>query len=154
MNYNDTLTVGPNKPDNVKFGEILHNFRNNVRLSRSEVASRLELSSEYIRLIERGERPPPLGTAIKLLAAYELPFDVDIKRSRIIFETTSVEFTSRIKEARHNHQSRNEMIGEIVKLLLTADNDTLKEILDSDLRRVDAAIREHRSDGKCADHLP
>jgi len=135
----NVLTVGPNEPDNVKFGEILRGFRNNIQISRSEVASRLGVSSEYMRLLERGERTPALGTAIKLLNIYAIPCEY-ISKSRIVFENTSVEFTSRIKEARHNlpEQSRNEMIGEIVNLLVTADDDTLKKVLASFLRRANA----------------
>jgi transcriptional regulator with XRE-family HTH domain len=127
-----SLIVGPNESDNEKFGKILHDFRNNIRLSRSEAANRLGISSEYIRLMERGIRTPALGTAIKLLDIYEIPYDIN--QSRVIFENTAVKFTSRIKEARHKRLpdlSRNEMIGEIINLLVIADDDTLKKILAS-----------------------
>jgi len=135
--YN-VLIIGPNEPDNVKFGEIVHGFRNNIQLSRSEIANRLGVSSEYMRLIERGERTPALGTAIKLFDIYAIPYKVN--KSHIIFENTAVKFTSRIKEFRHDlpKKSRDEMIIEIISFLITADDETLKKIFDSYLRRANA----------------
>jgi transcriptional regulator with XRE-family HTH domain len=125
------LIIGPNEPDNVKFGMILHTFRENIDIPRSRAAERIGVTSEYIRLMEKGERVPALGTAIKMLDIYEIPYE--IHNSHISFENVSVKFISRIKEYRHDlpDQSRNEMIGEIVSFLVTADDDKLKKILRS-----------------------
>lgn len=94
------LVVGPDEPENVEFGEILRGFRTMSGLARSQAALRIGVTSEYIRLMEKGERTPALGTALKILENYGIPHEVNITRSQLIFENTLVEFTSRIKEAR------------------------------------------------------
>jgi transcriptional regulator with XRE-family HTH domain len=121
------LIVGPDEPDNVKFGEILHALRSRPR---SVVAEELNVSSEYVRLIERGERSPALGTALKMLNLYSISYELD--KFQLTFQYRkhySVEFTSRIKEARYKFPelTRNELIGQVVRLLVVADDDTLKE---------------------------
>src|SRR5580765_3318790 len=95
------LTVGPNENGNIRFGEIIHSFRMNSQLSKSKAAERIGVSSEYIRLMERGERTPALGTLLKLLDIYGVSYERN--KSQVIMDgNVSVEFTSRIKEARHS----------------------------------------------------
>ena len=124
------MTIGPDEEDNPIFGQFLCDLRTSKRLSRAEAARRIYVSSEYIRLIERGERSPALGTAIKMFDIYGLPYIQE--RSHLHFENTSVNFVSRIKEARHKDSkiptSRDEMIGQIVKFLVVVDDDTLNKI--------------------------
>lgn len=124
-----TLTVGPDESGNTKFGEILQNFRMRNRLSRAEAADRIGVSGEYIRLMERGERTPALGTMLKMLDIYEVPCDL-INKSQVTFSDVSVTFTSRIKEARHHFPklTHNELIGQIVMSLVLADEKTVKKV--------------------------
>jgi transcriptional regulator with XRE-family HTH domain len=92
------MTVGPNESDNPIFGQLLNDLRTSKRLSRSEAGKRLKVSSEYIRLIERGERVPALGTTIQMLEVYGVPYTHT--NDRLFFENASVKFTSRIKKSR------------------------------------------------------
>src|SRR5688572_15647507 len=63
-------TVGPGESDNGPFGELLEALRWKAGLSRGDAATKLGLSSEYLRLIETGKRAPALGQMRKLLDAY------------------------------------------------------------------------------------
>jgi transcriptional regulator with XRE-family HTH domain len=133
------LTVGPNQIDNLSFGEIIHSFRLNSQLSKPKAAERIGVSSEYIRLIERGERTPALGTVLKILDIYGVSYEQKPKSQVVIDGNISVTFTSRIKEARHSlpkHQTRNELIGQIVSYLSIADDDTLRKIHSKLLRSI------------------
>jgi transcriptional regulator with XRE-family HTH domain len=131
------LTVGPNESGNIRFGEIIHSLRLNSQLSKPKAAERIGVSSEYIRLIERGERTPALGTLLKMLDIYGVSYKQNGSQV-IIDENISVEFTSRIKEARYSlpNQTRNELIGQIVSFLAIADNDTLRKIHSKLLRGI------------------
>jgi transcriptional regulator with XRE-family HTH domain len=122
------LTVGPEEADNPAFGHILLSFRTRMNLTRSEAASRIGVTSEYVRMIEKGERSPALGMALKILDAYEVPWTLD--ESQVYFENVSAEFSGRIKEARGHFSdlNRNELIGQMVKFLVDADDDALKRI--------------------------
>jgi transcriptional regulator with XRE-family HTH domain len=126
------LVVGPNESGNVQLGEILHTLRDKANLSRTEAAEKFEVSSEFLRLIERGKRVPALGTMRNMLQVYDVNYHVD--GNTIIFEKTTVEFTSRIQEARHKSQkipvdlSRDEILGQIVRLLVIADDITLRRV--------------------------
>src|SRR4051812_9670180 len=94
------LVVGPNESGNVELGKILHQFRDKAGLSRAKAAHKHDLSSEYLRLIERGLRAPARGTMRAMLKTYGIDCKL-IDGTTIIFDTYIVEFTSRIKEARH-----------------------------------------------------
>ena len=124
------LTVGPDESDNAQFGEFLFDLRRAAKLSRIKAGQLIGVSSEYVRVIELGKRTPALGTALKILDIYQTPFTLN--GSRIILEGFSVEFTSRIKEARYSlpklSQSREELIVQIIESLLVADHDTVRKI--------------------------
>jgi transcriptional regulator with XRE-family HTH domain len=133
------LTVGPNQIDNRSFGGILAVFRIKNNLTKPKAAERIGVSSEYIRLVERGERTPALGTVLKILDIYGVSYEQKPKSQVIIDGNISVTFTSRIKEARHSlpkHQTRNELIGQIVSFLTIADDDTLRNIHSKLLRSI------------------
>ena len=122
------LTVGPEESDNQYFGQILYNLRTKIDLSRIQAARCINVTSEYVRLMEKGERSPSLGIALRMLDVYDVPYTVD--GSHVYFENVSAEFSGRIKEARRHFSdsSRSEMIGQIVKFLVDADDDALKRI--------------------------
>jgi transcriptional regulator with XRE-family HTH domain len=133
----ESLIVGPNEPDNEKFGQLLQKFRTDNQLSRSEAASSIGVTSEYLRLIERGKRAPALGMATKILNFYGVSHTVS--NHQIFFGniSISVEFTSRIKESRRRpkvEMTRNELMGEIVSLLSVADDKTVEKIHSNLLR--------------------
>jgi transcriptional regulator with XRE-family HTH domain len=137
-----SLTVGPNELGNTRFGEIIYTFRLHSKLTKPKAAERIGVSTEYIRLIERGERTPALGTLLKILDIYGVSYEQKPKSQVVIDGNISVTFTSRIKGARHslpNHQTRNELIGQIVSFLTIADDDTLRKIHSKLLRSMDAA---------------
>jgi len=130
-----SLIVGPNESDNEKFGQILQKFRTDNQLSRAKAANRIGVSSEYVRLMEKGERTPALGMARKILYFYGVPYTVT--KNQIFCENISVEFTSRIKESRYHpkiEMTRNELMGEIVSLLSVADDKTVEKIHSKLLR--------------------
>ena len=124
------LTVGPGELDNLEFGEVLDRLRIAANLSRAQAAAQIEVTSEYLRLIERGKRTPALGTMPKLLESYGVSFQMD--RDKITFGRYSVRFTSRIREARYKaiteNPNRDVRLGQIVRLLVTVDDDTLRDI--------------------------
>src|SRR4051794_5986401 len=71
------LVVGPGERDNRRFGELLEDLRRKAGLSRVDAAAKLELSSEYLRLIEIGKRTPALGQMRHLLNAYGAEGEVE-----------------------------------------------------------------------------
>lgn len=108
------LVVGPGKPDNSHFGELLERLRWKAGLSRADAAAKLGLSSEYLRLIEVGKRTPALGQMRNLVDAYGAEGEVEsispqgYRQDLAVFdplhgddgEPVFVEFSSRIREAR------------------------------------------------------
>jgi transcriptional regulator with XRE-family HTH domain len=139
---NIALIVGPNEVGNIRFGEIIHSFRINSQLSKSKAAECIGVSSEYVRLMERGERTPALGTLLKILDIYGVSYEQN--GSQVIIDgNISIEFTSRIKKARHSlpDLTRNELIGQIVRSLVTVDDNTLRKIHSKLLRSIDAPER-------------
>lgn len=124
------LTVGPNEPDNAKFGQILEDIRRSIPFSRSAAATRMGVSSEFVRAIERGTRIPAQDTFLKMLEVYGI--QCHRNKSLVIFRNISVEFTSRIKERRNGSLpvvfNRDELLGQIVSSLIGADDDTLKKV--------------------------
>lgn len=123
------LVVGPGEADNTEFGEIFERYRVALEMSRAEAAQKLELSNEYLRLVERGRRVFALGTMPKVLTLYGIPYEVE--PDGVIFDRYSVTFTSRIREARYKGietVNRDVRLGQIVRLLTTADDDTLNHI--------------------------
>jgi len=130
------LTVGPNEKDNKKFAELLFNLRSATsnHISRVGVARQLLVTSEYMRLIERGDRVPTFGLFKQMLNLYDIEYTSE--PGLVCFENCKVRFTSRVQEARHKpdlpvdrEKSRNEKIGEIVRLVASADDETLNIIL-------------------------
>lgn len=123
------LTIGPGEEDNSEFGELLERIRVRAGLSRGEAAKQIEVSSEYLRLIERGRRTPVFGSMPKILGTYHISFEIE--PSLVIFEGYSVTFTSRIQEPRYTEiesWDRDTQIGQIVRLLTTAEDDMLRDI--------------------------
>lgn len=127
MSQRLTVTVGPKEDDNPIFGQYLNDLRIAKRFSRADVSDLLGVTSEYLRMIERGKRTPALGTTIKMFEIYGVPYTRN--RSQITLDNASINFTSRIKEARHAFPelTRDELIGQIVKFLVVTDDDTLRK---------------------------
>ena len=161
------LLVGPGESDNSRFGELLERLRWKAGLSRADAAAKLGFSSEYLRLIEVGKRTPALGQMRNILAAYGADGDVERvrrpgSRQDLLFfdpllgndfDLVTVEFTSRIREARRRalggppdeadwqqdldqqtrvydspSASRAAELGAVVSLLTRADDSTLHKI--------------------------
>jgi len=132
------LTVGPGEAGNEKFGELLNELRIAAGVTRASAADILGVSSEYIRLIERGKRVPAWGGMPKIFDAYGVRYTHHGVDSWA-FEDVLVKFTSRIRESRRNADdpprsriyqtsNRSKLIGEIVEALVQADPTTLKDI--------------------------
>lgn len=106
------LVVGPNhEADNRVFGRMLAEFRQIAGLSRGEAAARLDVSAEYLRLIELGRRTPAMGQMQAFLDVYEINGELGKlqpggdRPDLILFpphadEPVTVYFASRIREAR------------------------------------------------------
>lgn len=128
--------VGPREPDNEKLGKLLLELRNASDFSRTTVAHRLSLSSAYLRLIERGIRSPVRHGLCDILDVYQKPYTTTL--DRVVIDEVSIEFTSRIKEARGDSRSkdsrvpptlsRSTRVGRIVELLISVDSETLREV--------------------------
>lgn len=138
------LTVGPSGKDNKQLGDILVALRDDVCLSRAEAAQQIGISSEYLRLIERGHRAPACGQMNHILNVYKTLYSRS--RNQVSFSGYVVEFDSRIQEARQSKEpkaeityhtssgptplSRNERIGRIISLIGIADEETLSMVYD------------------------
>ncbi|WAX55545.1 helix-turn-helix domain-containing protein [Jatrophihabitans cynanchi] len=108
----EALVVGPGCPDNARLGEYLKALRVQAGFaSRAQAADALGLSSEYLRLVEKGERTPALGQLRNFLTVYsadgavEKPLANGARPDLVLFnpadgKTAVVEFKSRIREAR------------------------------------------------------
>lgn len=126
------LTVGPEQSDNEKFGKLLESLRERAGLSRAAASQAIDITSEYLRLIERGKRVPSLGLMPGILDFYGIE-SFSISYSILKFDEYAIEFVSRIKEKRNAGSSelltnRNERIGQIVSLLTISDDATLRSI--------------------------
>jgi transcriptional regulator with XRE-family HTH domain len=124
------IIVGPDQKDNHVFSRLMTIYRNRHHFSRAKVAKDVGVSSEYVRLIEQGYRIPAMEMVAKFLEVYSVPYTIG--ESRLLFDDYSVEFTSRIKSSRKSKDeslfTRDEVIGSIVRLLVTTDDVTLKQI--------------------------
>lgn len=106
-------------------------LREMAGLSRSEVALRLGLTSEYIRLIERGFRIPAFGQMPRFFEMYGVSYMVEVENNVLLMNDLTIEFTSRIHNARNaasTQVNRNECIGQIVALMAVADDHTLLDV--------------------------
>lgn len=129
-----TLKVGPGEPDNSQFGALIQGLRIDSGMNRAALASQIELSSEYVRLIETGRRTPVVGNMGTLLTALGVSYRRD--GNMVAFGNHAVIFTSRIQEGRNTDPelNRNELLGQILSLLITADDSTLRHIHDKLLK--------------------
>lgn len=125
--------VGPYEEwaNNKMFGELLTYWRQMKNLSRKEAARRLDLSSEYIRLIEHGLRTPAAGNMPHILKLYDVQYTID--EGRWVIGTNAFEFTSRIQTARNEplpprllqSKTRHELLGAILEKLSRSNKDDL-----------------------------
>jgi transcriptional regulator with XRE-family HTH domain len=128
--------IGPGEGDNREFGAWMQALRHTAGLTRAEAANRLSLSSEYLRLIERGKRTPASGNMVRFCEVYELIGQREGSNSWLI-EGKMITFTSRILEARQSNSddsdiskmpTRWETLGWIVDHLGDADELTLTRV--------------------------
>lgn len=132
------LIIGPDQDeDNKIFGEFLQQCRISKQLSRNAAARTLNVSSEYVRLIERGKRAPSMGLVPHILDLYEMQFRIAGLRTIVIEGHLVVDFISRILEAREpknqfeavpSNATRLELIAQITQMLFDADDKTLWQI--------------------------
>nr|WP_249404823.1 helix-turn-helix transcriptional regulator [Plantibacter sp. CFBP 8798] len=96
---------------------MLCEFRELVGLSRSEAAGQLQMSAEYLRLIELGRRTPAMGQMNLFMSVYGINGELgklqhDGNKPDLIFfpplsdEPMTVDFASRIREARRPSRQR------------------------------------------------
>lgn len=109
---NIDLVIGPgHETDNRSFGRMLSEFRQLSGLSRASAAASLEVSGEYLRLLELGRRTPALGQMQTFIQLYGIKGEVGRlqpggdRPDLILFpphddEPITVDFASRIREAR------------------------------------------------------
>lgn len=125
--------VGPYEEwgNNKMFGELLAYWRQMKNLSRKEAARRLDLSSEYIRLIEHGLRIPAEAHMHHILELYDVQYTR--VEGRWVIGTNAFEFTSRIKAARNEplppplirSKTRHELLGALLEVLSRSNKDDL-----------------------------
>lgn len=66
------MMVGNGQPDNEAFGQLMKKIRMEQGLSRKQVTEELEISGDYIRLIEMGLRTPSEEVMDDLMTVYGL----------------------------------------------------------------------------------
>src|SRR3954468_22900643 len=135
MPHNE-LVVGPKEPGNEEFGELLRTYRIQKGLTRKQAAERFGLSSEYLRLIERGKRTPAWGNMPLIFGVYDVPYV--LVGEEYVIDEIAIKFTSRIREARTKDEpkpphippdpNRSRQIAQIVELLMEADERTLRAV--------------------------
>ena len=54
--------------------------RNRLRLSQEELAETVDLSTNHLGVIERGEKEPKITTIISIMEALDIPFEALYKR--------------------------------------------------------------------------
>lgn len=138
-----SLRVGPNESDNERLGELLRQLRvDTAGLTQVQAAERLHISSEYIRLFEKGQRVPPAGRFVVILDVYEVPYELHREKDHYAVSVGEyrIAFTSRIREVRRStpkqarylltqvDRQRKELLGEILVLATQADERTLFDI--------------------------
>jgi len=142
--------VGPRQADNAKFGELFETMRHNARLTRHQVSTQLNLSEEYIRLIELGRRVPAENSFHRFLNLYSVSYRID--GFRWVIGAVSIEFTSRIKAAHGEAavkvtpfhitpMNKAKGMAQIVQNLTKADTKTLAELYNL----LDEGSRENHS---------
>lgn len=131
-------TVGPDEdwPNNKTFGERLALWRQLKNFSRAQAAQRLNLSPEYIRLIEHGLRTPAEGHMMHILDLYGIEYVYADKRW--VVGNEAFEFTSRIRDrrapdaglppSRPGAMGKHELLGHILERLSKADKATLLDV--------------------------
>lgn len=117
------LVVGPDEVDNEVFGKLLEQFRFAAEVSRATVAETVGISSEYIRLIERGKRVPAAGQMRHILDVYDKSCVIGYQK--VAFDNFIVKFTSRIQEARKSTTPRAKNVSKIVDLLMQTDDEMI-----------------------------
>lgn len=150
------LIVGPGREkENRTFGELLASLRKRAQITRTDAASQLGFSSEYLRLIELGKRTPALGKMQEFLDLYQADGAVEtiqpggdkpdlLLRPFPQEDPLIIQFASRIRETRQissprvrdksandrktYSRTRAERIGDIVTLLVEVDVDTLERV--------------------------
>ena len=116
----------------------MRTLRDEVGFTRAQAASAIGISSEFIRVIERGERTPAAGTARIMLEEYGVEFNSYSENDHYIFVIRGhkIEFLSRIQESRNDPavtrrvtSKHDELLGEVVRHLASADEAVLHYIL-------------------------
>lgn len=66
------------KIDASNLGQVLKNAREKRQLHRPSVARELGVTSNYLGMIERGERVPTVDLLVSILSLYQLELTVDL----------------------------------------------------------------------------
>jgi len=76
------------KPEQA-FGQVLKEFRSNVKLSQEKLAQESNLDRTYISLLERGLRQPTLTTMIQLSKALEISLPAFVSAVETVIDENS-----------------------------------------------------------------
>lgn len=127
--------IGPGEEDNKVFGDWLRELRHTAGLTRVEAAAKLNFSSEYIRLMERGKRTPASENMGQICETYEV-ISQKLGANIWLINDKTIVFTSRVlASSRPNNgidvpkvENRLETLGWIADNLPGADELTLAKV--------------------------
>lgn len=100
-------------------GKNIRKFRNAKRMRQEDLAERSELSSNYIGMVERGEKIPSLESFIKIVNALEVSADM------ILTEVVTTGYTV-----------KNSMLNEKLAKLPAQEREKIYEVIDIMIKQV------------------
>ncbi len=99
-------------------GKNIRKFREAKKLRQEDLAEKAELTTNYIGMIERGEKIPALDTFIKILNA--LGVSADMVRSDVLDNGYTV---------------KNSMLNEKLEKLVPEDRNKIYEVIDTMMKQ-------------------
>lgn len=101
-------------------GQRIREYRISKKLRQEDLAERVGLSSNYIGMIERGEKTPSLETFVAILNSLEVSADM------VLADVLTVGYTI-----------KNSLLNEKLSALSKSDRDKIYEIIDAFIKHAE-----------------
>lgn len=103
--------------DNINLGKRIREERQKLNLTQEKLAEDINVSSNYIGLIERGERTATLDTIITIANRLGVTVDFLLKESLTSMDCSSEKLWMQIMDNRSNKEK--EMVVNMLKLMFS-----------------------------------